>query len=304
ISPDVPSVQLVSQDPPSQGCEGSQREDLLPVSSHVSSVSRHPDDETSAFRVQSPLRQYYVCTAWGNFLHPFYSPRIAIHAGRTIEKLADHSNDSDAREKSRETVSNVPQISFYFFFQNRGANFTHIGFEVSGTKWPAEGILLVLRLANKICIRINWWSVCAWEGTILVTQFVSTTAAATVAASLAADANFLSVSEQTREGEGQGRKIRKSRDRTEHFPKGRKELTENEISGACFSRSRKQRLGRIEGRLVLVGACTGKACRYFGKREKSTPENYKMIPSVEFISRRMLRCKRLTQGCEHLAFTI
>lgn len=35
---DVPSVQLVPQDTPSQGGEGSQRENLLPVPRHVSSV--------------------------------------------------------------------------------------------------------------------------------------------------------------------------------------------------------------------------------------------------------------------------
>ena len=71
-----------------------------------------------------------------------------------------------------------------------------------------------------------------------MTQFASATAVATVAASLAADANFLPMSEQAHEGEGQGRKIRKSRDRTEYFPKGRKELTKNGISGACLSGSR------------------------------------------------------------------
>jgi len=57
------------------------------------------------------------------------------------------------------------------------------------------------------------------RGAILVTQFASATAVAVAAASLAADANFLPVAE----GEGQGRKIRKSRDRIEHFPKGKKE---------------------------------------------------------------------------------
>lgn len=41
-------------------------------------------------------------------------------------------------------------------------------------------------------------SVHAWEGMILVTQFASATAAATTAASLAADANFLPVGASAR----------------------------------------------------------------------------------------------------------
>ena len=127
-----------------------------------------------------------------------------------------------------------------------------------------------------------------------MTQFASATAAATVAASLAADANFLPMPEQAREGEGQGRKIRKSRDRTEHFPKGRKEPTAKRNKRSVPFWIEKQRLDRIKGRLVPDGARTGKACRSFSKCEKSTPENYEMISSVEFISRRMLQCKRFT----------
>lgn len=51
-------------------------------------------------------------------------------------------------------------------------------------------------------------------------------------------------------GEGQGRKIRKSRD-WEFL--GRKEPTGNEMDGACVSGSRKQWLNRIEGRLQPGG---------------------------------------------------
>ncbi|EGI65227.1 hypothetical protein G5I_06406 [Acromyrmex echinatior] len=341
VGTDVPSVQLVPQDPPSQGCEGSQRKDLLPVPRHVSSVSRHPDDETSANafkcgrrlvtrpaqgdahlqfesavnieileftptnlashsgRAQSPLRQYYMCTIWDNFHSGHFSsvlPRTAtIHAGRAIEKLADHSNDSgDAQEGDKKEIKGRKKVD-----RKKGGKEKEpqrSGFKVSGAKWPAEGIELNIfkmirntpsgdfrsksswtiksslnqkedikdksevmfginncipdlasapndytgcpylfdpfaqnkdrdddsmclfgeekkwrfwgKYVMKLILWLNYRSVHAWEERILVTQFASATAGAVVAASLAADANFLPMSEQAHEGEGQGRKIR------------------------------------------------------------------------------------------------
>ncbi|KYN18086.1 hypothetical protein ALC57_09594, partial [Trachymyrmex cornetzi] len=337
---------LVSQDPPSQGCEGSQREDLLPVPRHVSSVSRHPDDETSANafkcgrrlvtrpaqgdahlqfesavnieileftptnlashsgRAQSPSRQYYVCMIWDNFHSRRFSSVLSrtatIHAERTIEKLADHSNDSgDAQEG--DTIKRRKKVD-----RKKGRKEKEpqrSGFKVSGTKWPAEGVGIACsaartkntpsadfrsksswtiksslnqkedikdkRLSINNCVTdfasVPNGSVYAWEGRILVTQFASAIAAATVAASLAADANFLHMSEQVREGEGQGRKIRKSRDRTEHFPKGRKEPMENGISRAfkkCIQISPGVTKPKYNGDKSSLAVCPKSESRY------------------------------------------
>lgn len=126
-------------------------------------------------------------------------------------------------------------------------------------------------------------SVRAWEGTILVTQFATATATATAtaAASLAADANFLPVRSKRAVGEGQGRKVRKSWDRTEYFSKeGRKEGSDgkrNERSVPFWVERTVVGIVSKE-RLPPDGASTGKACRSFSKREKSTPENDEMIP--------------------------
>lgn len=100
-------------------------------------------------------------------------------------------------------------------------------------------------------------------------------------------------------GEGQGRKIRKSRDRTDHFSKGkkegRKEPTKSGMSRVCLSGSRKQQLGRIEGRLPPDGASTGKAYRFFGKREKSTLENDEMIPPWNLFHAACFNVKDITR---------
>ncbi|KYN40521.1 hypothetical protein ALC56_05466 [Trachymyrmex septentrionalis] len=246
-SPDVPSVQLVPQDPPSQGCEGSQRKDLLPVPRHVSSVSRHPDDETSANafkcgrrlvtrpaqgdahlqfesavnieileftptnlashsgRAQSPLRQYYYINLklLSSARSSSVLPRTAtIHQdGDTIKrrkkvdlntfKMVRNTPSGDFRSKSSWTIkSSLNQKE-----DIKDKRFLFLSFNIMNKRHGHIYDVIV-------------GSVHAWEERILVTQFASATAAATVAASLAADANFLPMPEQAREGEGQGRKIR------------------------------------------------------------------------------------------------
>lgn len=88
-------------------------------------------------------------------------------------------------------------------------------------------------------------------------------------------------------GEGQGRKIRKSRD-WEFFR--RKEPTGNEMDGACVSGSRKQRLDRIEGRLQPGGVLVKHAAPSANARKvyRKMGEWYLL---VKFISRRKFQCK-------------